>query len=47
MLTLHPDDSDMAAFNMTMFGRPHTTGPTVHTVFKSCTDNGVAWWMHK
>lgn len=47
MLIKHPDDSDMAAFNMTVSSRPYTSGCTVHTVFKSYSDNGVAWWMHK
>ena len=46
-LEKHPDGSDMAVFNMVAHSRPHVTGAQVHTVFRSFSDNGVAWWMHK
>jgi hypothetical protein len=46
-LDKYPDGSDMAVFNMVAHNRPHVTGSQVHTTFRSFTDNGVAWWMHK
>jgi hypothetical protein len=41
---------DMAAFNLVAYTRWASrivTGPTVHTVFRSRSDNGTAWWQHK
>lgn len=40
--------TDMAAFNLAVYARPHLTGEPVHTRFKAYeTDHPSAWFAHK